>query len=408
MTKDIDVVVFGATGFTGRQAAERMKQSATAGLNWAIAGRNKKKLDALHRDLELDESVEVLVADSADAGSVGKMTERARVLLTTAGPFARYGTSVFEACVEHRTHYADITGETVWVRHMIDRHHERARAEGTVLVPMSGYDSIPSDIGAYHLVERLRTEHDQGTRRVHGSFRSRGGLNGGTLATALLSLTEMGKDDRRLAAHPYTLSPDVDKPRAALFEESDPRRPFLAPNGSWEAPHFMGPINTRVVRRSASLFAGAGRPYGEDFRYTEGMGVKGGGRVAATLTTAALGGVEVALSSRFARPLATRALPKPGEGPSEESMDHGRTRARLWAEGEQGVRLEAVLDYAGDPGNRFTVLSLIEVGLLLAGQEAELGLGRAGKAGVLTPAFAFGSHLVERLRANGVRLDGQE
>jgi short subunit dehydrogenase-like uncharacterized protein len=362
----------------------------------------------LHRDLELDDSVAILVADSADAGSVGKRTKRARVLLTTAGPFARYGTSVFEACVENQTHYADITGETVWVRHMIDRHHERARAEGTVLVPMSGYDSIPADIGAYHLVERLRTEHDQGTRWVHGSFRSRGGLNGGTLATALMSLTEMGKDDRRLAAHPYTLSPDVDKSRAALFEESDPRRPFVSPNGGWEAPHFMGPINTRVVRRSASLFAGVGRPYGGDFRYTEGMGVKGGGRVAATLTTAALGGVAVALSSRLARPLAAWALPKPGEGPSEESMNHGRTRARLWAEGEQSARLEAVLDYAGDPGNRFTVLSLIEVGLLLAGQEAELGLGRAGRAGVLTPAFAFGSHLVDRLRASGVRLDVHE
>ncbi|MFZ9890108.1 MAG: saccharopine dehydrogenase NADP-binding domain-containing protein, partial [Myxococcota bacterium] len=182
MKKDLDLVLFGATGFTGRYAAARLQQVIPTGLRWGIAGRRPAQLEAIKQRFGLAEDVQVVVADSDDPSSVGAMAARARVLLSTAGPYTRFGSPIVAACVEHHTHYADITGETVWVRRMIDAHHDHAQRAGTFLVPFAGYDSIPSDLATWMLVRHLRESRGQATSRVYGSFRSTGGFSGGTAA----------------------------------------------------------------------------------------------------------------------------------------------------------------------------------------------------------------------------------
>src|SRR5664279_2563324 len=173
--REFDVVLYGATGFTGRQTVRYFGEFAPPDLKWAIAGRNLSKLEALKS------GVPAIVADSFDQAAIDTMVKRTRVLLTTAGPFAVYGTGIVDACVRFRTHYCDITGETPWVRSLIDRYQEKAAAEGTKLIPFCGFDSVPSDLGAMLIADALGPQ----TATVTALFQMAGGLNGGTLASAL-------------------------------------------------------------------------------------------------------------------------------------------------------------------------------------------------------------------------------
>lgn len=403
MKKDLDLVLYGATGFTGRYAVERLQKVAPPGLRWAIAGRRPPELEAVKRRFALAEDVEVLVANSDDPASVSAMAGRARVLLSTAGPYTRYGSPVVAACVQGRTHYADITGETVWVRRMIDAHHDDAVRTGTFLVPFAGYDSIPSDLATWMLVRHLREARGQGTHRVYGSFRSTGGFSGGTAASAL-EIGSMPPAEQRLMRSPFTLCPQREGTAGSSHDDEDPRGPLLRPDGGFDAPHFMGPINTRVVRRSEVLFAAAGHPYGASFHYQEGMAVPRRSRVAAWATTGVMGLFERVLATAAGRRALAQLVPASGEGPSEAAMDAGRTRATFFADGDAGARATLHIDFAGDPAIRFTVLALTECGLALAEDDGRLGVGVSGRGGVLTPSFALRECLVERLRAAGVTL----
>lgn len=403
MKKDLDLVLYGATGFTGRYAAERLQKVAPSGLRWAIAGRRPRELEAIKRRFSLADDVEMLVANSDEPASVNAMVRRTRVLLSTAGPYTRFGSPVVAACVQERTHYADITGETVWVRRMIDAHHNDAQRTGTILVPFAGYDSIPSDLATWMLVRHLREVRGQGTKRVYGSFRSTGGFSGGTAASALV-IGSMTKDERHLMSSPFTLCPPMGVVEDERNEDSDPRGPLPRPDGGFDAPHFMGPINTRVVRRSEVLFAEAGYPYGSSFHYQEGMEVPRRSRLAAWAVTGVMGIFERSLATAHGRAALARLVPKSGEGPTEAAMDAGRTRATFFAEGGAGAQAALRIDFAGDPAIRFTVLALTECGLSLAGDDGSIGVGVSGKGGVLTPAFALRENLVERLRSAGVTL----
>jgi short subunit dehydrogenase-like uncharacterized protein len=400
--RDFDLIVHGATGFTGRQAADYVFRHAPEGLRWAISGRNRAKLDAVAASLG---GAAVVVADAHDAIAIDALARRTRVVLTTVGPYAKYGTALVAACAAHGTHYVDITGETPWVRDMIDVHQATAERSGAVIVPMCGFDSVPSDLGTYMMVRWLREERGVGTREVRSGFRMKGGLNGGTLDSALTA-GEQGV--QRKMGHPFLLNPEGTRggPGRVDARHADPTGPWhdaqLGPEGEggrWLAPFFMAPVNTRVVRRSAAVWEQWGRPYGTDFAYREGMRVRG--RMQGLGVTFGLVAGFGLLSTRAGRSLARRLLPAPGEGPSEAVMDGGFFTGELVAVGEDGSVVRGRVHAQGDPGNRNTIKMLAECAFCLTSEWSRLPVAEHG-GGIWTPATALGDPLLQRLRAAGM------
>ncbi|RPH68062.1 MAG: saccharopine dehydrogenase [Myxococcaceae bacterium] len=403
-TQPIDVLLYGAGGFTGRLTVAELARHAPPGLRWALAGRHRGKLEAARDAAEgPSRPAEILEADSCRPETVDAAVSRSRVVLTTAGPFAAYGDPVVDACVRHRAHYVDITGETPWVADVIERHHAQAAVDGTRIIPFCGFDSVPSDLGTLLVVEHLR---NRGTAcaEVVSAFRLRGGINGGTAATAV-QLFESGQ--ARRSGHPFLLD-GAARPRLSREEflrERDPKGVrWNADLRRWLAPFFMAMVNTRVVRRSAMLAADAGRPYGPRFAYREFMAMRS--RLRATVLAVGLAGVQIALASPL-RPLVKRRLPPPGTGPSEEVRRNGWFRLDLVARGEDGRRAFGLVKDRGDPGNTVTVKCLCEAALALAVDGDRLP-GGPSFGGVLTPATGLGQVLVERLRARGMTLEASD
>lgn len=402
--RDFDVVLYGTSGFTGKQTAQYFAAHVPPGsLRWALAGRNRAKLEAVKRELgAVGQTLEIIVADSTDAAALETLASRTRVVLTTAGPFALYGSALVAACVRQRTHYVDITGETPWVRDLIDRHHAQAAADGTRIIPFCGFDSVPSDLGSFLLVEHARRELGVGCRWIKAFFQMQGGLNGGTLAT-VFHLVESGQAAR--ARDLFLLSPGYTPSRDELVRSQDPRGPqFVSAVNAWTAPFVMGAINTRVVRRSAWLAAQAGAAYGPEFSYQEFQKFSGplGWLPAAGLSS---GGAvfEALLHSPF-RAALKPLLPAPGAGPSERTMNEGWFRCELVGETTDGRQLRGQIKDQGDPGNRATVKFLCEAALALALDFGELP-GGAARGGVLTPATGLGEVLARRLRAAGMTIE---
>jgi short subunit dehydrogenase-like uncharacterized protein len=397
MSTPYDIVLYGATGFTGRQCAEHFAAHAD-GLKWAIAGRNRTKLGALASRVN---PTGIIVADSTDPASVDAMVAQGRVLCTTAGPFAKYGTPVVEACVAHGVDYVDITGETPWVRDLIDRFHDAAALGGTRIVPFCGFDSVPSDLGALYVVDHLRTR-GTATRRVSGSFTMKGGFNGGTLDSAL-TMAESG-DGRRMA-DPVLLNPRDNQTKAERKRSRDLRRVIFDPDRQvWLTPFIMAQVNTRVVRRSNALFMAyeGESAYGPEFSYHEAMEMKG--KAKAYGVGLGLAGFEKLLAKDWGRALLRRIGPDPGEGPTDAAMDGGFTRIRLVGTGEDGHKVLATLQSQGDPGNRVTVKILCESALMLAQTKRSDLPGGPSRGGVLTPATALGLGLLDRLQTVGFEL----
>ncbi len=397
------LILFGATGFVGRLAAAYLAQRR-APLAWAIAGRDAAQLDALRRQLaDAPNAPAVVVADSADAAAVDAMAAATQVLISTAGPFARYGDPVVAACVRQRTHYADITGETVWVRGLIDRHHAQAARDGTRIVPFCGFDSIPSDLGAFLVARHVQQAFGVSCDEVTAYFRMFGGFNGGTLAS---NFERHARGDAARGRDPFLLDPDPRRGFAEIEANRDPAGPrFDARIDAWVAPFIMGPINTRVVRRSAALFALWGEGYGPQFRYqeyTRFAGPLSGAKATALSAAAAL--FDAGVSFAPTRALLARLLPQPGSGPAERLMQRGWFETELIGRAADGRTARARIAFSGDPGNRATLRLLCESGLLLAGDPAGLPGGSA-RGGVLTPATALGDALVPPLRAAGFRIE---
>jgi len=398
--RPFDLILYGATGFVGRQTARYVAAQAP-GLRWAVAGRSGAKLEALRA--ELAPAVPgVVVADAEDAAALDALAAQARVVLSTAGPFARFGSELVAACVRHGTHYVDITGETPWVRQLIDRHHAAAAASGTRIVPGCGFDSVPSDLGAWLVACALRERHDEDCASVKACFSIRGGLNGGTAASMLHALEEgvQGQID-----DPFLLNPSGTAPVDAASHR-DPAGALRDTDfDTWLAPFVMGPINTRVVRRSAALLAGSGL-YAPGFRYQEyariGRGATGALRATAVAVGMAAG--RTALGLAPLRRIAARYLPAPGEGPSESAMDRGSFRCELIGVGSRGTVQRGRIAGRGDPGNRATTVFVCESALALA-LDAKRLPGGARLGGVLTPAVAFGAVLAARLLATGMTVE---
>jgi short subunit dehydrogenase-like uncharacterized protein len=397
--REFDVVLYGASGFVGRQTIAHFAQHAGR-LRWAVAGRNEARL---HEALG-EHRAAVIVADAADAKALARLAARTRVVLSTAGPFARFGSALVAACVKHQTHYCDITGETPWVRDVIDRHHAQAARDGTRIVPCCGFDSVPSDIGTLVVASALRRTSGEPCVSVRALHSMRGGLNGGTLAS-ILNIAASGRF--RQLADPFLLNPEGTAPadRRAHADVMAPR--YEDGFGAWSAPFVMAAINTRVVRRSAALLRDDARsPYGEDFVYQETLRTGRGAKGAALAAGMSLGLGAGAVGLRLApwRALVERLLPAPGAGPSESAMDGGWFRCELIGRNASGRTLRGRVSGQGDPGNRATTVFVCEAAMALAGDARRLPGGSA-RGGVLTPATALGLSYAKRLVQAGMAIE---
>lgn len=401
---EFDLVLYGASGFTGRQAAAYLArtfaQRTENPLRWALAGRNLGKLRQVRSGLgEAWAEVPLLEAEAQDLAALRELSAQTRVVLSTAGPFARYGENLVRACLDSGTDYLDITGETPWVRHLIDQYHSRAQRKQVRIVPFCGVDSIPSDLGALFLVRETQRRLGAELHSVQGFFQGRGGLNGGTLAS-VLNLADDPEALERLQ-QPYLLNPGEEQLRQ---EPADQLWPVWDPAWwVWTAPYFMAPVNTRVVRRSEALYRQQGQAYGPDFVYTEAAW-NDEVLPAKTLMLSGLTATlpELLKSSRFVSWLRKNG-PQPGEGPSQESLEQGFLSAWFRGRTAAGQAVKARFFAKGDPGNRVTVTLLCESALMLLENREQLPAAFPG--GVLTPATALGLGLLERLHRAGMQLE---
>ena len=412
--RELDVVVFGATGFAGKLVAEYLAQHAPEGVRVGLAGRSQDRLEQVRAGLGAAAAKWPLIAaDSADPASLAALAGSARVVVTTVGPYRPRGLPLVAACAEAGTDYIDLSGEVLFQRDSIDRYHAVAERTGARIVHGCGFDSIPSDLGVHLLRETVRADGDGGGGDLEDTTlvvtRLRGGFSGGTLSSIIEQLDEVRADPqlRRAAADPYALSPD----RAAepdLGRQRDLARVQRdAVLDIWTGPFLMASINTRVVRRSNALLDWA---YGRKFRYREvsGYGTGRAGAVRAAAATTAMGALAAGLTyPRTRRLLVGRVLPGPGQGPSEQTRRNGRFRMEIHTRTSAGRHYRARVAAQGDPGYQATSVMMGESALALVLDRDRL----PGRAGVLTPATALGTVLTDRLRTAGMtfeaeRLDG--
>lgn len=402
-----DVVLFGATGFTGALVAEYLaRHHGGSGVRIALAGRDRNKLERVRASLRAIHGAAaewpILVADAKDEAALADIAARAEVVCTTVGPYAKYGGPLVAACVRHGTDYCDLTGEVQFIRRMIDAHHEEAVKTGARIVHCCGFDSIPSDLGTLMMQDAMRERHGGHLDEVRFfAGESRGGASGGTIASMLNLLEELERDPsvRRIVGDPYALVPKDARGRDGSDQKGIGYDRDL---GMWTAPFVMAAINTRVVRRSNYLLDHA---YGRDFRYSEAMSTGRGakGALLATAVTAGLGGFLAAAAIPPVRKvLERRVLPKPGEGPDREVRERGYFVVRLVGKGRAAdgreITLRGRVEGKADPGYGETAKMLSESALCLALDGAQLD----APGGIRTPASTMGRRLIERLRAAGM------
>jgi short subunit dehydrogenase-like uncharacterized protein len=395
--REFDVVVWGATGFTGRLVAEYLLRRYAVGgdLRWAMAGRDQKKLQDVRAGLgEGSEDIPLLTADSHDPASLAAMASRTAVVCSTVGPFAKHGSDLVAACATGGTDYCDITGESHWIRRMIDAYESTARKSGARIVHCCGFDSIPSDLGSLFTHRQMERLHGGPCEQIkYRVRRMKGTFSGGTVSSLLNALEESRSDPdaRRVMGNPYGLNPIGQQTGPDGPDQSSVR--WDGDVGSWTAPFVMAAINTRVVRRSNALLDFA---YGRDFRYDEAVMTGDGpaGWVRATAMTASLGAFLGAASIGPLRSLMNKLfLPQPGEGPDREARENGFFDILLVGKrGKDVVRVRVRGDR--DPGYGATCRMLGESAVCLAKD----GLETPG--GSWTPASAMGEHLIGRLEAN--------
>jgi short subunit dehydrogenase-like uncharacterized protein len=396
MRTPLDLIVFGATGFTGRLVAEYLHATyGTDGqVKWAIAGRNHDKLAEVRNLIGAPTSLPVLVADAQDAASLANLVAQTRVIISTVGPYQRFGQPLVTACAQSGTDYVDLCGEPPWMARMIPLLDAPARASGARIVFSCGFDSIPFDLGVVFLQDEALRRFGVPLTRVRGRMKvMKGGFSGGTIASALATIEQMGRDPAvaRTMADPFALTPGFRGP--AQPDDDSAAYDDLAK--SWTAPFIMAPINTKTVHRTNALRAHA---WGTDFVYDERMltsdGATGERRAKALARTAR---IQNALSG-FAptRALLRRfVLPKPGEGPSAHERETGHYEVLFIGQTASGQTLRASVKGDRDPGYGSTSKMLAESALcLLNDVDRSITSG-----GVWTPGAAMGGKLIDRLQA---------
>ncbi|MBR8336147.1 saccharopine dehydrogenase NADP-binding domain-containing protein [Burkholderia ambifaria] len=410
-THDLDLVVFGATSFVGqiltRYLSEYLSGSGET-LRWAIAGRSEAKLRHVREALGAAwQTLPIIVADAADDMQLQALCARTRVVVSTVGPYALYGEPLVRICAQTGTDYCDLTGETQWIKRMIERYEPAARQSGARIVHCCGFDSVPSDIGVLFLQQHARRQW--GVPATHAKMRVKtlkGGASGGTVASVINVVREAAADPalRRELLDPYALCP-ADH-RFTVRQHAVRSAEFDRDSGTWIAPFVMAAINERVVHRSNAL---AGDAYGTRFAYDEavitGTGLKG--RLAALTMVAGLGAFMAGVLIPPVRGLMERfLLPKPGEGPSVAAQLAGRYDLRFFGRADDGRTLRVKVTGDRDPGYGSTGKMLGQAALSLALDCSRDGAKTGRGGGFWTPATMFDTRFVERLeRYAGLRFE---
>ena len=383
---EYDIIIWGASGFTGRLVAEYLYLNYNSNnLKWAIAGRDKQKLISI-RDKFLDKSVPIVIADSFDKKSLDKMTKTTKVVCSTVGPYAKYGSLLVKSCVNNKTDYCDLAGEAQWIRKMIDLHHEEAKNNQVKIVNSCGFDSIPSDLGVYFIHENISSKNLTIKMRVRGA---KGTYSGGTYASMknIIKEASSNREVRKSLTNPYGLNPIGEQ--NGLDKRDLTSVVYDKKIKNWISPFLMAGINTKIVRRSNAL---SNYHYGKDFKYDEavlaGEGFKG-----------RLNGIILSIPLIFlaAKPgsLLNKIFnffsPKPGEGPNKKERDSGYFNLRFFVFQENSDT--AIFKVTGDrdPGYGSTSKMLAESAICLAKDNLD------NKFGVLTPSYAMGDHILNRL-----------
>jgi short subunit dehydrogenase-like uncharacterized protein len=408
---DYDLVVFGATSFVGqiltRYLAEHVSDQSET-LRWAIAGRSEAKLNEVRRSLgTAGQSLPVIVADAASETQLRALCERTRGVVSTVGPYALYGEPLIKVCVESGTDYCDLTGETQWIKRMIEKYESAAQKTGARVVHCCGFDSVPSDMGVWFLQQQAMQQCGVPATQVKMRVKTlRGGASGGTVASLINVIQEAAADPslRKVLLDPYTLCPnDHGFKMHQHFVRSTEFDPAF---DAWIAPFVMAAVNERVVHRSNAL---SGNAYGNRFTYDEailtGAGLRG--RLTALATVAGLGAFMAGIVIGPVRSMMQRfVLPKPGEGPSPEAQRAGRYDLRFFGRTDNGETVRVKVSGDRDPGYGSTGKMLGQAAISLARDLVKDGVkvGRAG--GFWTPATVFDERFIERLtRYAGLRFE---
>ena len=388
MDKKFDIIIYGATGFTGSLGAKYMDKYSNE-FKWAIAGRDSNKLEKLQN--EIPGKPEIVIADANDEQALLKLTASTKVVASYAGPFNKYSNLLVKACVETGTHYVDITGEAIWVRDLIDNYHQRCIDNKIKIIPACGYDSIPSDLGTYFTAKQI----NEPLKSIFAYHNMSGGVSGGTIESAF---TMRDFKSKHKMGHPFLLNPEgsYSKNQKLLSKDyfSIKKNKKL---DKWVIPFVMAITNTRPVRRSAALMEAKQQSYGPDFVYNEFQMVnKYSVALITTVSLAVLGMIIVSPFRNFLR----KFFPKPGTGPNEKTRNNGWYEALFVAKTTKNQEYVYRMYGKGDPGYKSTSMFLVESAISL------LNNSDIGEYGVLTPATGLGDDLIIRLKDQGVLFEG--
>ena len=405
--RPFDIIVYGATGFTGKLIVEYLLEHY--GLkndlfNWAIAGRSLKKLEKLKTGLSKEyieaRDIRIFVVDSFDKESIEKLSKSAKVIISTVGPYIKYGINLVSACAYNGTHYCDLTGEVPFIRESIDAYDEIANNNKSKIIHSCGFDSIPSDLGVLFLQSEAIKKYNSSLNQIKYYVKgTKGGLSGGTIASmiAISKYIKSKPDLSGLLSNPYALnSADYNGPSISSLRSVEWDKDLEL----WLAPFIMSGINTRIVRRSNELLD---FKYGDQFKYSEVTSYPKGlkGYIRSYLMLISLGLTKMLMSFRptfwFLRKF---YLPQPGEGPSKERRENGYFKVFL--NGYVGKnQLSCTVTGDRDPGYSGTAIMLTESALSLLLEKDKI----TQKFGVLTPASGIGKVLVNRLIKKGIVFD---
>ena len=378
--REFDVIVFGASGYTGKLVAEYMgkEYGNDESISWAIAGRNKDKLSSVKKDLNLNERVSIIEVDSTNKDSLDSMTSSAKCILTTVGPYQLYGSSLVQSCSENGTDYVDLTGEPGWMYEMINAHQDTAKKSGARIVFSCGFDSIPFDLGVYFVQQAAQEKYGKPAKHVRGRVKAMNGeFSGGTIASLGATMATLKEKPEliQVLSNPFSLTEGFEGPA-----QLDDSKVLLDEKlNMWVAPFVMAPINTKNIHRSNALL---GHAYGEDFCSDEMM-IAGEGEE----------GKQIADAMNSSNPMGGDNLPQPGEGPSKESREQGNYDVLFFADFDEGS-IEARVTGDMDPGYGSTSKMIAESALCLIQDCEDLS------GGMYTPAPAMGEKLIKRLTKN--------
>lgn len=393
------VVLYGATSFVGKITAHYLteflsnaKHKNGANVTWAIAGRDEDKLNKLQS--QLASKVDIIVANSNDEVSLDEMTKQTQVIISTVGPYLKYGEPLIKSCAGNGTDYVDLTGEAIFIKDMMDKYQDTAKQSGARIVNSCGFDSIPSDLGVYFTQTKAEEKFGDACDVIHMRVKAaKGGLSGGTIASMVTIFEEVGEDKsrRKQVANPYLLNDDKDAPSVRQDNISKPQ--YDSEHKRWLAPFVMASINTRIVHRTNQLL---GYEYGRDFKYDEAMWMKDGvkGQLSSYAMSAGLFGFAAAMMIKPSRELLSKhVLPKSGSGPSKEDQENGYFDIRLFGQTAKKETINTKVTGDKDPGYGSTSRMLAQAALCLAQDISKKDID----GGFWTPASAMGDELLKRL-----------